>query len=390
MSTMIKLLSQELCKGCGLCQNICPNDCISMEYDEEGFLIPIKDETNCSGCNICMRKCIAINTLAFPSSNIELYCAKSEDKNNLSFSTSGGIFGELAKSVIENHNGVVYGAVYENAFSVKHVRAITVEDTIPMHYSKYVQSNTTGIYRQVRADLLAKRTVLFTGTPCQIVALKTFLGKEYDELICMDVLCYGVMSTYVLRDYIKYVLHSTDELTNINVCFRSKRIPNSRASFILTKGDDLLFHEPFYDAKKGIGRGFGGGFVNRESCNKCEYQQIGRYSDITLGDYVKQNTVNDLSSSLVLINSKKGQILFDNLVLKKELLADKDRDFSLARVNKKTQKNKYRDDFFDAYINCGINETTIEIWEKDTSNITRKLYSKCYKLFGFIKEKLMS
>lgn len=382
---MIKLLSQELCKGCGLCQNICPNDCISMEYDEEGFLIPIKDETNCSGCNICMRKCIAINTLAFPSSNIELYCAKSKDKNNLSFSTSGGIFGELAKSVIENHNGVVYGAVYENAFSVKHVRAITVEDTIPMHYSKYVQSNTTGIYRQVRADLLAKRTVLFTGTPCQIVALKTFLGKEYDELICMDVLCYGVMSTYVLRDYTKYVLHSSDELTNINVCFRSKRIPNIRASFVVSKEDNILFHEPFYDVKAGIGRGFGGGFANRTSCNNCEYQQVGRYSDITLGDYVCENTVSDLSSSLVLVNSKKGQVFFDNLCIEKKLLNDLDKKFSLERVGKKTKKNRYRDIFFKAYLDSGMVDSTVNIWKKDTRSFWNKMYSKLYVLINSLR-----
>ncbi len=368
------------CMGCGMCQNICPKACITLEYDSEGFLNPVKDLMRCTQCDLCSDYCIAEGISLIPSADSILYCAKSLSTENLSNCTSGGIFGELANTVITKYNGVVYGAVYDNGYHVKHVRGETIQDTQPMHYSKYVQSDTSGIYLSVMKDLKDGRTVLFTGTPCQIVALRCFIGKEYKNLLCMDVLCYGVMSTYVLRDYIQYVLPSEKELEHLEICFRSKKIPKSNSSFVISRGGEVLYHEPFHSAKSGIGRAFGALFVNRVSCTDCAFRELGRYSDLTVGDYVSENTPNTFSHSLVMVNTEKGQTFFLQLLLKKQLLTDDERNFSLRRVKRKTPENKQRTRFFKMYLVQGINNKTVALWKRKYPSLWQILYAKYCKM----------
>ena len=377
---MNHVCAPEKCKGCGLCQNICPINCITLTYNAEGFLDPIKDLSQCIQCGLCSNRCIAEKIKVAPSADSTLYCAQSLDSENISNCTSGGIFGELAKVVIEKYSGVVYGAVYENAFRVKHTRAETIQETLPMHYSKYVQSDTSGVYQSVKKDILNSRTVLFTGTPCQVTALRSFLGKEYENLLCMDVLCHGVMSTNVLRDYIRYVLPSEQDLDNLDVCFRSKKIPQNNASFVISRDSKILYYESFYGTKEGIGRAFGGQFANREVCTSCAFRELGRYSDITVGDYVKENVPNTLSHSLVLVNTEKGNRFFEQMSVEKRLLADDERTFSLERVKRKVPQNKLRKRFFKMYTEQGINETTTDLWKSKDPPLWRRICLIFYKL----------
>lgn len=288
------------------------------------------------------------------------------------------MFGELAKVIIEIYHGVVYGAVYENTYQVRHVRAETLKDTVSMHYSKYVQSDTSEIYKSVKRDLIDERTVLFTGTPCQIVALKSFLAKDYEKLYCMDVLCFGVMSTSVLRDYIRFVLPAKEKMEGIDVFFRAKMGPDSQPSFVISRNGVVLHKEGFHGSKKGIGRGFGGGFTIRKSCFNCEFQSYSRYSDISVGDYVKQNVENDFSNSLLLINTDKGKELLSKLDISKQLLSCDEKEFSGKRVSKKTPINRQQVVFFRKYVKEGISENTVGIWGKKTFNGWEKLVCILY------------
>lgn len=371
----------EKCKGCGLCQNICPTNCISLDYDKEGFIVPIKDMDKCIRCNLCNKTCIVNRNDILPSDNSIFYCAQSLDIEDVENCTSGGIFGELARTIIEKFNGIVYGAIFDNNFCVKHDRSESVKDILPMHYSKYVQSNTADIYKKVKEDLCVNRNVLFTGTPCQIVALKNYLGEDYKNLICMDVLCFGVMSTSVLHDYIRYVIPKEENIENLEVCFRSKKISKTAPSFVLSKDSNIIYNEPFYGNQKGIGRGFGGAFINRVSCTECEFKQIGRFSDITVGDYVPQNLENDFSHSLVLINSRKGDELFKCLSLNKRLLSENEKIFVADRVNKKNHINKLRGTFFELYLEQGITEKSLALWKCKTISNIDKVLMKINRIF---------
>lgn len=377
--------SSERCKGCGLCQNICPVNCIVLKYDEEGFLNPVRDISRCIYCGRCMNECIINCNQLVHSGDYNLYCAQSKDTENLRTSSSGGLFGELATLIIEGYKGVVYGAVYENVYRVRHARAENMRETLPMHYSKYVQSDTSGIYKEVKKDLETDRTVLFTGTPCQIYALKSFLGREYKRLFCMDVLCYGVMSTNVLRDYIRYVLPSEENIEGIDICFRSKI--NEVPSFVVSRNEKILHQESFYDTKKGIGKGFGGNFVNRRSCTDCEFQGNKRYSDITVGDYVKQNVKNDYSNSLVMINTEKGKLLFEKLNIKKQALTEEEKIFTLQRVSRKTPFNKKRALFFNIYREQGINNYSVSLWNSKEPTKFIKVCSRIYTRLLKIKNR---
>lgn len=374
------ICSPEMCKGCGLCQNICPIGCITLEYNVEGFLNPVRNMELCTRCGLCSDWCITQRNSLQSSCDSAVYCTQSCDEENLSNCTSGGFFGELARIIIEKKAGVVYGAVYDDTYHVKHARAETILETLPMHYSKYVQSDTSQVYKEVKKDLKDRRIVLFTGTPCQIVALKCFLNREYENLLCMDVLCHGVMSTTVLRDYIRYILPSEEGLEHIEVCFRSKKIPHSKSSFVLSKDGQILHHEPFHDSKEGIGRAFGGMIVNRVSCTNCEFRVLGRYSDITAGDYVEENVYNDFTHSLILVNTEKGQEFFDQLPIKKQLLTGGEREFSLKRVQRKVIQNKQRNHFFKLYTQKGINETITALWRRRSPSVWRRICARCSKL----------
>lgn len=372
----LEICNAKDCKGCGLCQNICPNDCISLQYDAEGFLNPIVDETKCVGCGICSEQCIANNKSYKINEACELFRAQSADNDNLLNCTSGGVFGELAKIVIEKYSGVVYGAVYGENYIVKHNRAEDFSDILAMRYSKYNQSDTSGVYRLVKQDAENGRIVLFTGTPCQIVALKQYLGKDYSNLFLMDVLCYGVMSTLVLQDYIRYVIPDEAESGHIDVCFRSKKISRKLPHFTLSVNGKNIYSEPFYESGRGIGRAFGGAVINRLSCSGCEFQDCGRYSDITVGDYTERNIKSEYNSNLVIINSEKGKKLFEQAELNKQPLIGEKRDYSLERLKNKSPVNAKREKFFSIYTQYGLNEKALLLWKEKRITIFNKIAAK--------------
>lgn len=319
---MQRLCERESCIGCAACANSCPKGCIHMEADGEGFLYPRIDETACISCNRCSTVCPILSR----SSKTQLdapraYAAHNLDKNIVGSSSSGGVFTALAQNVLEE-GGVVYGAAFRENFSVAHCRVETADQLPVFRGSKYAQSDVALSYRQVCGDLNAGRKVLFSGTPCQVAGLRGFLGKDYSGLLCVDIICHSVPSPKVWQEYLRELQEKTGEKI-ASASFRDKR--EGWKEYYLRIG--------FADGREELRRGnenyymkaFIQGLSTRPSCYNCSFKGQNRCSDITLGDFwgvenVCPEAFYDKGTSLVLIQSEKGQKVFDKIASQLETL----------------------------------------------------------------------
>ena len=277
--------NKKLCCGCGACAEICPMQAITMKPDEEGFLYPVIDEDICIECGLCESRCHELMPAGndFVRGEPVFYIAHNNDEEVIMKSASGGAFSALS-DVILAEGGVVYGAVFDEEFNIVHGRAETAEERNRMRSSKYVQSVvSSGIYAQLKEDLESGRKVLFTGTPCQIAGVQTFLDRDYDNLILCDVICHSVPSPLMWREYLKMLEDENGgKITYIN--FRDKTEGWQRASTFKGfryKIDDgeLKKDDRFYRLF------FGWKTIARPSCSACKYAQVNRPSDITIADY---------------------------------------------------------------------------------------------------------
>lgn len=229
---MINILDKKDCCGCASCAQVCPKQCISMNEDCEGFLYPKVDSAVCVDCGLCEKVCPVINK-GYTIVPLATYAAKNKDEKIRYKSSSGGVFTLIAEQILAD-GGVVFGARFNENWEVIHDYAETVEGLEAFRGSKYVQSVIGDNYKYAKQFLLEGRNVLFSGTPCQIAGLKKFLRKEYENLLTVEVVCHGVPSPKVWRDYLQYkraqhvvgkntVSSSIDELPMITgISFRDK------------------------------------------------------------------------------------------------------------------------------------------------------------------------
>lgn len=237
---MIKINNPSDCCGCTACASICAHDAISMEPDALGFLYPKVDASKCVECGLCEKVC-QFNDNYDRSLNLKkpiAYAARHKDINEVMKSRSGAAFVTISDYVLEQ-GGVVYGAGYKDHFRVAHKRATTKEERDEFRGSKYVQSDLTGVFRQVKKDLKNGLTVLFSGTPCQTAGLNAYIGKKLREhLVLVDIVCHGVPSPFLWRDYIAYLEKKQgDEILVVN--FRDKELygwKDHRESYIFKMG----------------------------------------------------------------------------------------------------------------------------------------------------------
>lgn len=305
------------CIGCSVCYNICPKKCITMEDLGNGFLYPKIDYKKCIKCNLCEKYC-PIN-LEFKNNNIidfknKSFAAYSKDNNLRMKSSSGGIFSELAKYII-NNNGIVVGAAFEDN-NLRHIIVDKVEELYKLQGSKYLQSEMNDIYIKVKERLEKNKLVLFTGTPCEINALYKYLGKEYNNLYTQDIICHGVPSK-LLYDKYKNYLENKSKSKVIDIKFRDKSNGWENYNIKIKFENGNIINEP---ANQNL---YMKAFLNnsflRPSCYECQFKGNNRKSDITLGDFWGINNIdsnfNDQKGlSLVIINTDKGNKLF-NLIL---------------------------------------------------------------------------
>ncbi len=237
-----------------------------------------------------------------------VYAVKHKDEVIRAASRSGGIFTAVSDLILEE-GGIVYGCVLDDSFTAHHLRAATADERDRMRGSKYVQSNTSDIFRSVKVDLLEGKKVLFSGTSCQIAGLKAFLGGEYDGLLCMDIVCHGVPSPLVLRDYLTWQ-ESKNGAKVTHLDFRNKRFGWSThiETLDLDNGkqiDSRVYTSLFYAHN-----------ILRPSCYKCPYKGVMHPADITIADYwgidkAAPGFNDDKGVSLVLVNNELGRTYFE-------------------------------------------------------------------------------
>ena len=302
------------CNGCGLCSVVCPKQCIEMKEKPDGFLYPHVNKKDCIGCGLCVKKCPEYGFIAREKVK-QVYAAKTRDRKLITESTSGGIFGELAKSILDT-GGVVYGAAYVDVDVVRHQRISNISELYKLNGSKYVQSEISSVYPMIKEDLLSSKNVLFSGTGCQIAAIRNYLPKDFNNLICVEVVCHGVPAPGLFKKYIKW-LSQKGNAPVLKYQFRSKcerpTGEHSKYYYETSKGfnSGYSYEDPYYGS-------FLCGSILRNSCYKCNFKGRLRSGDITLGDFwgiektnSKINT--DSGISLVMINTEKGNRMFEPL-----------------------------------------------------------------------------
>ena len=385
MSTIKKLgflnsNNKSECLGCGACAQACPKQIISFEEDNEGFKYPkIIDSDQCINCGMCHKVCPIENPAIKHENDKYVFGGYSLDKDNRNKSTSGGIFFEIAKNhFLKKKNVVVYGAT-SSGLEVFHEKATNLEDCKKFRKSKYSQSDTKAIYLDVRNNLNNNKQVIFSGTPCQIAALRCFLlGKNYDNLLTVEVVCEGVPSPLYLRKRIS-LLEQKKKMKLESYDYRCKSKKNSRIlkwdfqmeEIILknSKREKRYFKDRWFNPFWSIWLQH---LMSRPSCYECPYTEKGRVADITLGDlwgvhiYCPELYGKNGGSSLIICNTEKGKATLEeikNSLFGHELNYD-DAIRYQGPLKKHIESNPKRDEFMQDLINTNSIKEINKKWAK--------------------------
>lgn len=360
---MIEIKDKSRCCGCEACVQRCPKHCIALVEDAEGFLYPKVDASVCVDCGLCEKVCPVINQSVERQPQV-VYAAINPDSDVRQSSSSGGIFSALA-DVVLSQGGVVFGVCWDKDWQLVFDYAESKEDLSRFRGSKYLQANVGDAYIKAEQFLKSRRQVLFTGTPCQIAALKRYLKRDYDNLLTVDVICHGVPSLGVFRAYLseeivqvagrqqkntvslssKPYIAERDVLNTAgwhieDIQFRDKRLGWKKYSFTLrlaealAEGDENTVSLSYPLDENIFMKGFLRDFFLRPSCYSCRAKSGRSGSDITLGDFWGINELNpeiddDRGLSAVTINSDKGALWFEALSLQKYAMSYDD----LCRYN---------------------------------------------------------
>lgn len=304
---MIDLKNKYDCCGCYACNSICPKQCISMKVDNEGFWYPEIDLKSCINCGLCEKVCPQLNDLDYIN-NIYSYACKNKNINEKEKSSSGGVFGVIAKYVIEN-NGVVFGAAFNEKFELEHCYVDSIREYKKLRGSKYVQSKIGNSYLETKKYLEEGRLVLFSGTQCQIKGLNLFLNNKYDNLITIDVVCHGVPSPKVFSKYIKEKTFKYK--SNIeNVEFRNKKLGWENFMFSIEFTNKKKYERVFF--KDVYMKGFLENLYLRPSCYLCKSKNFSSGSDFSLADYwgiknVNKDFYDESGVSAVICNNENSR-----------------------------------------------------------------------------------
>lgn len=270
------ILDKNLCCGCSACAQRCPQQCIVMKEDEDGFTYPETDARNCIGCGLCEDVCPCLNTNA-KKEPLSVIAAINSDSSVRFQSSSGGIFSMLAESVL-GEGGVVFGARFNEKWDVVVDYTESLDGLVAFRGSKYVQAFVGDCFQRAESFLKSGRKVLFSGTPCQVSGLRLFLHNEYDNLLTVAVACHSVPSPIVWREYLKGL--NFRDISDIQ--FRDKRISWEQYGLkIVYDGHKEFFQHhrenPFMQL-------FLHGIITRLSCFNCSAKDGKSGADIILGD----------------------------------------------------------------------------------------------------------
>lgn len=355
----IETMVMKNCVGCYACENICSINCIIMISDEEGFWYPKVDEDKCIKCGKCKDVCPIMNKVHFNNKPIAYSCINKDELIRLA-SSSGGVFTLLAERVISN-GGVVFGAEFNSSFGVEHSHVETQEEIDKFRGSKYVQSKIGDSYKQARDMLESGRSVLFTGTPCQIAGLKSFLDYSYEKLLlCCDIICHGVPSPYVWKKYVEYREEKAGSPTH-RIIFRSKEKGWKLFTLLFMFKNNKKYRETV--DKDLYMQAFLKDICLRPSCYNCEFKTLQRQSDITLADFwgiqnILPSMDDDKGTSLIFVNSKVGLDIFEQIkkyIIWQEVNINEAVKYNSTAI-KSVEPNKKREEFFKELNNLPFNQ----------------------------------
>ncbi len=301
-----------LCNGCAACAAVCPKGAISMEPNNEGFLYPQINSELCVSCGLCEKRCPIIGKYELGVHDDIIYAVMNTDDSIRRLSSSGGVFRLLAERVLLE-DGIVFGAKFDEDFSVVHGCAEKLDDLEAFQGSKYVQSRIGNSYQRVKQCLESKRLVLFSGTPCQIAGLKSYLHQEHENLFCVDIVCHGVPSPKVWEKYCKENEETTGSKIQY-VSFRDKSTGWRDYHVTFRFRNDTVITK--HHSKDAMMKAFIQNICLRNSCYQCKFKGIARQSDITLADFwgierILPHIDDDLGTTLMISHTDKGGRLFN-------------------------------------------------------------------------------
>ena len=392
------------CCGCNACVQRCPKQCITMHCDGEGFWYPVVNEQECINCGLCEKTCPVLHPKT-ESKPLKTYVAINNNEDIRLASSSGGIFTILAEETLKQ-GGVVFGAAFNKKWEVEHIYVENTRELEKLRGSKYVQSNIGNCYKEAEQLLKKGRKVLFSGTPCQIAALKLFLNKDYENLTTIDVVCHGTPSPKVWKMYleeigskflkdipdkkIQYVspMDETYKSCIEAISFRSKITGWKKYSFLLKLNfpnydgkNTAVFAEELH--KNSYMQAFLSDLILRPSCYACPAKDGKSGSDITLADLWGSHEIcpeldDDKGISLLLVKNNKIEIPCCEL----HEIAYNDALTYNPSIEKSVTKPQKRRKFFKLLDRYGVTRTTEKClhksrfclhWEKILWNIKNRI-----------------
>lgn len=374
------ITSLEFCCGCASCVQRCPKQCIALAPNKEGFHYPIIDKDLCIDCGLCEKVCPVL-AKSEEREPLKVYAAINNDEEIRKESSSGGVFTALAETIIAE-GGVVFGARFDEEWQVQLDCTDNIDGLKLFRGSKYVQARVEDTYKRAESYLKQGKKVLFSGTPCQIAGLRMYLGREYDNLLCVDFVCHGVPSPMVWERYLrelvarkcekKSVLFSSNKLSISEenafikgISFRDKKLGWKKFSFVfrgkLTKAtavgekNTVLFSAMHRDDV--YMRAFLSDLILRPSCYDCRCKSGKSGADITIADFwgiqhVAPEMDDDKGTSLVMINTNKGVSLYNGLKLKSLEQRYSDAVKYNTSIVRSVKVHKKRDLFWKQYKEC--------------------------------------
>lgn len=383
----IVLAMPNKCTGCAACASVCPTNSITMREDKEGFLQPRIDSKTCIACHKCEKTCPIITPKLIPTDfETQAFAAINKDEAVRMRSSSGGMFYVLAKWTIEQ-GGVVFGSRFNENWEAIHDYTETIEGIEPFMRSKYVQSRIGETFKLAKEFLEQGRLVLYTGTPCQINGLKSYLHKDFNNLFTVDIICHGVPSPKVWREYLKYAF-GNERLVEINLRDKKNGWLEYQQLFVTetktireTKSENIYF------------TGFLGDIYLRPSCYDCYFKTLHRLADLTIADYwgverVCPKMFDNKGTSIVFIHSTKALNLFNNATTQSIIERQDVRKAADGNPAMETSVRmpRRRADYFRALNTFGYTYAKHFIFkDRIDVRLMRALRKKLQKVFGHIR-----
>lgn len=317
---MISIQNKKDCCGCKACGDICAKNAITFVTDEEGFWYPQVDNSLCVNCGLCEQVCPQLHVAELKHNDFETpICFAATHKNieTRFASTTGGLFSALAEEMYRR-GGYVGGAIYGENWVIQHFISNNTDDLQCLRQSKYAQSDTHGFYKEVKRLLANDEKVLICGTPCQMAAMRQYLGKDYPHLIIVDFICKSIGSPLFFAKYLDFWERKADSPL-VSFKFKDKEL-GWRA---LTKKFDFKNGKSFYSRAQDNdlwSSAYHANIASRPSCYDCQFKGFPRLADITIADfwgcenYEQYRSLDDnAGTSAVICNSQKGLTYFESI-----------------------------------------------------------------------------